>query len=102
MLGIEPASTMDRIDRVVLRLDTSIPIRAIRAIILQGAPNTNPTAPSLVRSGNIYDISLAQIRIKANSTIVEQSNITDERLDQNVCGLVNSLIRVDTATFQRQ
>lgn len=102
MLSIEPASTMDRIDRVVLRLDTSIPIRAIRAIILQGAPNTNPTVPPLVRSGNIYDISLAQIRVKANSTIIQQSNITDERLDQNVCGLVNSLIRVDTATFQRQ
>lgn len=102
MLSIEPATTMDRIDRVVLRLDTSIPIRAIRAIILQGAPSTSPTPPSLIRSGNIYDISLAQIRVKANSTIVEQSNITDERLDQNVCGLVNSLIRVDTATFQRQ
>ncbi|MFE9279341.1 pyocin knob domain-containing protein [Streptomyces griseoincarnatus] len=101
-LAIEPASTMDRIDRVILRLDTSVPIRAIRAIVLQGAPNTTPTPPSLVRSGNIYDLSLAQIRVKANSTIIEQSNITDERLNEVVCGLVNSLIRVDTATFQRQ
>lgn len=101
-LAIEPASTMDRIDRVVLRLDTSVPIRAIRAIVLQGTPNTTPTPPALVRSGNIYDLSLAQIRVKANSTIIEQSNITDERLNEAVCGLVNSLIRVDTTTFQRQ
>lgn len=102
VLGIQPAGTQDRIDRIVLRLDTSTPVRAIRAIILQGAPNANPAPPDLVRVGSIYDLSLAQVRVKANSTIVEVANVTDERLNEAVCGLVNSLIRVDTATFQRQ
>ncbi|GAB6931571.1 hypothetical protein JCM10914A_55680 [Paenibacillus sp. JCM 10914] len=102
VLGIQPATTQDRIDRVILRLDTSTPVRLIKAIIVQGNPGVTPTPPALVRAGNTYDLSLAQIRVRANSTIIEPANITDERLNQTVCGLVNSLIRVDTATFQRQ
>ncbi|MYX18868.1 hypothetical protein GTY77_02080 [Streptomyces sp. SID8380] len=102
VLGIEPATTQDRIDRIILRLDTSTPVRLIKAIVVQGNPGVTPTPPALVRSGNIYDLSLAQIRVKANSTVIQQANITDERLNGAVCGLVNSLIRVDTATFQKQ
>lgn len=102
VLGIQPAGTQDRIDRIILRLDTSTPVRAIRAIVLQGTPNANPVPPDLVRAGTIYDLSLAQVRVKANSTIIEAASVTDERLNEAVCGLVNSLIRVDTATFQRQ
>lgn len=102
VLPIEPAAAFDRIDRIILRLDTSTPVRAIRALVVQGLPASNPVPPSLVRSGNIYDLSIAQVRVPANSTIITQDNITDERLNQDVCGLVNSLIRVDTATFQAQ
>ncbi|WP_433943459.1 hypothetical protein [Paenibacillus sp. SN-8-1] len=102
VLPVVPATTQDRIDRIILRLDTSTPVRNIRALVVQGIPGSSPTAPALVRSGTIYDISLAQVRVKANSTIVLSGNITDERLDNNVCGLVNSLIRVDTAKFQQQ
>lgn len=101
-LPIQPATTQDRIDRVVLRLDTSVQTRKIRALVAQGLPSTNPLPPALVRSGSIYDISLAQVRVVANSSIILPGNITDERLDLNVCGLVNSLIRVDTTTFQAQ
>jgi hypothetical protein len=77
-------------------------VRAIRALVVQGLPGSNPAPPALVRSGNIYDISIAQVRVPANSTIITQADITDERLNQAVCGLVNSMIRVDTATFQAQ
>lgn len=100
-LPIQPATTQDRIDRVVLRLDTSVQTRKIRALVVQGLPSANPLPPALVRSGSIYDISLAQVRVVANSSIILPGNIADERLDQNVCGLVNSLIRVDTAKFQK-
>ncbi|MGF6356757.1 hypothetical protein ABIE27_004681 [Paenibacillus sp. 4624] len=101
-LQIQPAATLPRIDRIILRLDTSLPTRSIRALVLQGTPATNPTAPALTRSGDMYDLSIAQVRVNANSTIISQSNITDERLNNTVCGLVNSLVRVDTAIFQQQ
>lgn len=102
ILPIQPATTQDRIDRVILRLDTSTAVRAIRALVVQGVAAANPSPPALIRSGDIYDLSLAQIRVRANSTIVQQANITDERLNSAVCGLVNSLIAVDTTTFQQQ
>ncbi|OAB31745.1 hypothetical protein PMSD_18340 [Paenibacillus macquariensis subsp. defensor] len=101
-LPITPATTLDRIDRIVLRLDTSTPVRSIKAIVLQGVPNANPVPPSLVRSGDIFDLSLAQVRVVANSIIVTQAKITDERMNSTVCGLVNSLIQVDTTVFQQK
>lgn len=102
VLPIQPATTQDRIDRIVLRLDTSIAVKRIRALVVQGTPSANPAAPSVVRSGDVFDLSLAQVRVKANTTLVLPANITDERLNQSVCGLMNSLIKVDTATFQQQ
>jgi hypothetical protein len=91
-----PDAQLDRIDRIVLRLDTSLEARSIRAMILKGTPAANPVAPSIVRENNIFDLSLAQVRIIAGKSYVEAFQITDERLDTNVCGLVNSLIQADT------
>lgn len=91
-LPIQAATTLDRIDRVVLRLDVSAAVRSIKAVVLQGTPSTTPTAPSLTRSGDVYDLSLAQVRVNANSSIVLPSNITDERLNNDVCGIVTGLI----------
>lgn len=101
-LQIQPAASLPRIDRIVLRLDTSLPTRSIRALVIQGSPNSNPAPPSLIRSGDVYELSLAQVLVDANSTIITQANITDERLNNAVCGLVNSLIQVDTTVFQQQ
>ncbi|MGW8823366.1 hypothetical protein ACWGNU_14695 [Paenibacillus lautus] len=102
-LPIAPATTQDRIDRIILRLDTSTPVRAVQAMVIQGLPNASPTPPSIIRSGDIYDLSLAQVRIKANSSIVLPENITDERLNNAVCGLVTGLVQqADTTTIFNQ
>jgi len=99
-LQISAATNMDRIDRVVLRLNTSTPVRSIKAVVLQGAPASNPTPPALTRAGDIYDLSLAQVRVVANTSTVQPANITDERLDNTVCGLVTGLIQqVDTTNL---
>lgn len=95
-------STYDRIDRVVLRLDTSLEVRNINAMIITGEPSENPVVPSIVRENNIYDLSLAQVLINANTASIPVSNVTDERLDNNVCGLVNSLIQADTTEIFNQ
>ncbi|PWW37405.1 MULTISPECIES: hypothetical protein [Paenibacillus] len=101
-LIIPIANSQDRIDRVILRLDTSTPVRLIKMIVVQGTPSMTPVPPALVRTGDIYDLSLAKVLVTANSTIITQNDITDERLDTNVCGLVNSLVTVDTSIFQEQ
>lgn len=97
-----PDAQLDRIDRIVLRLDTSLEVRSIRAVVLKGEPAANPVAPSIVRENNIFDLSLAQVRIIAGKSYIEGFQVTDERLDTNLCGLVNSLIQADTTEIFNQ
>lgn len=102
-LPVQPATNADRIDRVILRLDTSAPVRAIRALVLQGNPSASPVVPAITRSGDIYDLSLAQILVKANTSVVLPENITDERLNSAVCGIVTGLIQqADTTSIFNQ
>ena len=97
-----PDTQYDRIDRIVLRLDKSLEVRAINAKVLKGTPAANPVPPALTRNDNVYEISLAQIRILKGKSYIEGFQITDERLDASVCGLVNSLIQADTTEIFNQ
>lgn len=83
-----PAAVLPRIDRVVLRLDTSLQTRRIAIATLAGEPAAAPVAPELTRSGNIYELSLAQVRIGANVLSISAADITDERGDAELCGVV--------------
>lgn len=99
-LTIPLATSMDRIDRIVLRLNVSTPVRSIKAMVLQGTPSVNPTPPAIVRSGDIYDISLAQVRMVANEATVQPGNIVDERLNTSLCGIVTGVVeQADTTTI---
>ena len=79
----------NRIDRVVLRLDLRDDARDIKAYILKGYPSL-PLPPGLTRNDEVYEISLAKVLVPANTLIIPQESITDERFDIEVCGLVNS------------
>ena len=97
----EADATLDRIDRVVVRLNTDPSTYAIRLVVLQGTPASEPVAPELVREGDIYDLSVATVRITHNTAALAADAITDTRLLTDVCGLVNSLITVDTSHMQQ-
>ncbi|MCC2250489.1 hypothetical protein JUJ52_11005 [Virgibacillus sp. AGTR] len=97
-----PHNELDRIDRIVLRLNTSLEVRSINAVVLKGTPSTSPQAPALTRENNIYELSLAQVKIEAGKSYIEGYQVTDERLNNDVCGLVNSLIQADTTEIFNQ
>lgn len=73
-------STLDRIDRVVLRLDKYAASRNIKSFVLKGTASSSPVAPSLQQDDFIYEISLAQVRIEAGKSFIDQAQITDERV----------------------
>lgn len=77
--------TNPRIDRVILKYDALN--REITIVVRTGTPAATPTAPALVRSGNIYELSLASIAVAAEASAVTAAMITDERTDPDVCGL---------------
>lgn len=98
---IEESDTQARIDRVVARLDFTD--RSINLFIKKGTPLGNPVAPELQRDYDIYELGLADIRVNANAIEITQENITDLRLNTELCGIVaNHLQHVDTTTLFNQ
>ena len=90
--------SLNRIDRVVIRLDKTLENRYVKAFILEGTPAATPEAPELTRNDNVYEISLAKIQIIAGKSFIENYQITDERLDNMLCGLTTHLFeQIDTA-----
>lgn len=97
-----PEQTLDRIDRVVLRLDLKNASRFIKVFVKEGVSALEPIPPTLQRDQYIYELSLAQVRIRKNTSSIVVSDIKDERADENLCGIVQSLITVPTSVFQQQ
>jgi len=102
ILTLEPADgVLDRIDRIVARYDTED--REIRLEVKQGTFASEPTAPALQRDADAYELGLADIYVSAGVTSISQSNITDLRLDTDVCGVVTGTIeQVNTTTLFNQ
>lgn len=95
--------TFDRIDRVVMKLDTSAEHRNISIEVKKGTAAASPTAPELTRTDDIYELSLAQVLVSANSSVIVQADITDERANTDVCGYVTGLIdQIDTTNLFAQ
>lgn len=93
-------STYNRIDRIVIRLDKTLENRCIKAFVKTGEPSANPQVPPLQRDENIYEIALAQVLVKADEATLKPENVSDERLNKEVCGLVTHLFeQIDTAAI---
>lgn len=90
-----PSAGKNRIDRVVVKLEN----RMMSIDLLKGDEATAaPIAPKVKKqseTNNYYTLSLARIEM-INGDI----KVFDERLDTEVCGLINSLITVDTTQMQ--
>lgn len=90
-------ASFPRIDRVVVRLDRNIAKRDIRIVVKEGVPSTQPVPPELERNDLIYEMSISAVRINAGANTI--FSITDERLNNAVCGVVNSLVQLPTDIF---
>lgn len=73
-------SGMNRIDRIVIRLDFTT--RVIGLVAKQGT--TSP--PALTRNASMWELSLAQVTVPHMAASILQSNILDERNDLFLCG----------------
>ena len=76
-----------RWDRIMLRYDNDVMTRSITLRYVQGAAGNDPEKPAPVRSGNIYELVLADIFVGTNATSV---TVTDTRADADICGWVYS------------
>lgn len=94
-------STWARIDRVVLRLNLTD--RLIELKVIAGTPAAVPNAPDLVRDEATYDLGLATITVLSGSTVISNSQITDTRPNNSVCGWVHQVVdKIDTTDLFQQ
>lgn len=92
---------LKRIDRVVMKLNHVK--REIEVLIKKGTFASSPVAPSLQRDADAYELALADVLINNGATQITQANITDQRLNKTVCGIVHSTVdQVDTTTIFNQ
>lgn len=79
---VMPISAADasnpRIDRVVVRVDWTA--NTIALAVLQGTPAASPSAPAVTQNTDLWEISLAQVRVNAAVSTIAAGNITDERI----------------------
>lgn len=93
--------SMNRIDRLCIRLE--ILEQKCYAYIKQGTAARTPTAPDLQRDNVAYEISIAQIYVGSGVTSINAGNITDERLNSSVCGLMrDGVTGIDTSMLEAQ
>lgn len=81
----------NRVDRVVVKFDTTLAVRETQIYVKSG---TGETPALLQRDENIYEICLAEVTVKATTNITA-ADVVDKRIDSELCGIVNSLITVD-------
>lgn len=84
-------SVLDRIDRIVLRLD--VINRSIQVVVKKGTFSSTPQPPEIKVSSTVKEMTLAQVRIRKGATSISAQDIIDERLSQN-CGIVTLTVPV--------
>lgn len=101
-LSLSPADgTLPRVDAVVLRWSRSN--RSISLEVKTGVATSSPSAPSLERSADNYELMLASIHVVAGATSIAQASITDKRPDSTVCGWVKGVVdQIDTTDLFAQ
>lgn len=100
-----PASAnVTRIDRIVKRADINRASRYDKFVVITGEETTGtPSAPNITRNDSINDLCLASILRRGAAVSIVQSDITDERMNDEVCGIVVSTMQtLDTESFYEQ
>jgi len=68
---------LNRIDAVVLEVDSREAVRANSIKIFKGPPASSPKNPTLVKTNDRWQYPLAYIRVNAGVTSIRQANITN-------------------------
>ena len=98
VLTLDKGGALDRVDAIVARMDLNN--RLCEIAVKKGSEAAKPVAPTVERTDAVKEYMLASVYITKLSSSVKQSNITDTRADNAVCGWVTGVInQVDTSTL---
>lgn len=69
---------LDRIDLVVLEINTSNDVRSNSIKVIKGTPASSPVAPTLIKNDTVNQYPFASIYVKSGTTVIVQSMITNK------------------------
>lgn len=95
-------STLNRIDRIIVEWKTIDYADLPEIKVLEGKTASNANPPALTNSTTVRQISLARVYVSAGTTEITAANITDERQDESVCGIVSQEYGADTKEANAQ
>lgn len=94
-------SVLPRIDRIVLKWLSGL--NSVSLTVLKGTPNSTPSPVARSTSADEYDLVLYDILVDAGATSIAAANITDQRLNPSLCGLMASNVtQIDTTAIHNQ
>lgn len=91
----------NRVDRVVVRWD--LVLRDIYIDVLKGVPSAKPVATALTRNTEVWELALADIYVGKGVTKILTQNITDQRFNSALCGIVVGTVKeIDASVLTKQ
>lgn len=92
---------LNRIDRVIIRWDLTQ--RDMYLTVLKGVPSAKPVAAALTRNTEIWELAIADIYVGKGVTKIQTKDITDQRFNSAVCGIVKGTIEeIDASVLTKQ
>lgn len=99
-LVVQASEAQDRIDTVVIRRNKAD--RIVDLYVVKGTAASTPVRPALTRSGDIYEVGIADLFIAATTTSITQQRITDTRSETARCQIVPVVGNIDTTSMFNQ
>lgn len=94
-------AALDCVCRIVIRWDKTA--NKASAMLLQGNFASSPTAPERKTSDELYDLVLCDYLVKHGDAEATAAQMTDQRLNENLCGLMrDGVTRIPTETLSAQ
>lgn len=95
IITLDPADgVLSRIDRITITW--SKPDRDIHYVVRKGDYSYNPLPAECRRSAEYKDYAVADVMVRAGAIKIIQTDITDQRLNSDVCGLAIPFAEINT------
>ena len=100
-IPLSPADgVLNRIDRISITWSKGD--RDIHYTVQEGEASYNPYAPNCRRTADYKDYVVADVYVGAGAVSIKQENITDTRLNTELCGLAIAFSEIDTTSIFNQ
>lgn len=101
IIPLDPADgVLNRIDRI--SVTWSKEDNDIHYTLQKGTPSYEPIPHGCRRNDDTKDYVIADVYVRAGAVYITQADITDQRLNTEICGIANPFKDIDTSTIFNQ